>query len=177
MLRWEQQSNIVTSISESFRINKKVQTSFSKSQDTFILNNIKFDTFTKSDFTFMCLWLCLKFNYNKVQLFTALQDLSADEIMEIRENKNKVIYFTEQFKKDLTLLNKLSKDAKTTNLEIVQDMFYRDQISVLGCWWFYNQDDISESRYLTGRGLKKFIQRLNLFMDYFPSVKEYLKNI
>lgn len=183
MLVWSQQHRIVSSLSYSFLKNKMTFLKTSESileRDKIFLSPSKFETYTESDFKFLVLWICFTKNTNKINTLKILQNLSKEDLQNIKKEKYKIINYKFTLEEDLSVLNtymfKIDKYCNTSfNISLLQELFFKNKISVL-CVYKYLKGEVklNETPKTLTRIQKKFIERIDFFMSFFEKIKEDL---
>ncbi len=168
MLVWSQQYRIINSIFYSFMNNK---TTFIKTNeriqeiDKIFLSPSKFETYTTTDFKFLVIWSCFNNITNKIYLLKHLQGLSKEELNIIKTEKHKIINYKTTLEDDLAILNLYNLD-----LSILMKLFFEKKISVIGTYMYLSKTTEEPKT----RVQKKFIDRINTFMNFFEKIKEDL---
>jgi len=93
---WSQQQRIISDLSLSFRLGKITHTKISDdtvTRDKIFLNENKYKTKSKADFTFIVLWTLLTTAPNKIAVMNKLQSYTPEELMEISKRKTELILY------------------------------------------------------------------------------------
>jgi len=164
MITWSDQHKIVSNITTSFgalKINKNYSTAKDLLKDQIFLRSSKYETTPKSDFVFIVLWLVFSRNLNKIETFQTLQALPVEE-------KNYILAQKTQFITYLNVFNKDQITVKTQNKNEIYSLYIKKEISLFYFYYFFRRNPPTKRI-----PLNKF-KKINLLLDFFPVIKEYL---
>ncbi len=167
MLLWSQQQRIVNDLAISFQNLKKTHTKITHSvidKDKVFLNPKKFETQTTTNFKFMVLWTIFKRSSPKVETLKTLANYEKEEIKELMREKEKIQLYQNTFDED-----RVTMSSKMATSVSVLGMYKKGLISVLYVWWYFNKSPDNLSRLQ-----QRTVDRVNFFMEYFPSIQLYL---
>ena len=166
MLLWSQQQRIVNDLAISFQNLKNTHTKILNSvidKDKTFLNPKKYETSTKSNFKFMVLWTIFKMSTPKTETLKLIASYEKEDTKRVTEAKEKIMLYQNTFKNDQIFMS-----SKIATPKGVLGMYKKDQISVLYVFWYF-RTDVALSRIQ-----EREVKRINFFMEYFPSIREYL---
>jgi hypothetical protein len=168
MLAYSNQIRAVSSIALSFQSRKKINVSVSNDtleRDKIFLKPKKYQTFAEGNFKFISLWTIFKYQTSKIDTLKLLQDLDKEDIKEIMKEKEKILLYQSTIENDYTFMK-----SKVQTPDNVLHLFKTNQISSLYLYWYFVNNPKP-----AGRLNNRTIERISLFLEYFPKVKEYLE--
>lgn len=169
MIQFSQQHRIVNNISLSFKNNTKSHAKISEktlSRDIIFLKPSKYETYTESNFKFITLWTVFKNNTGKIDTLKLMNAYNSDDIKYLMKEKEKILLYKNTFQADSDLMK-----AKVQSPAIVLKLYNKGNISALYTYWYFQQNEP------LGRIQTKQVERVNLFMSFFPGIQEYLDTL
>ncbi len=167
MLQYSKQHKIINDISLSFSKLEKVHTKISDKiliRDKQFYNTKKYQNFTESNFKFLVLWTVFKNNTNKIDALKLLSSYTQEDLKFVQKQKEKIIVYNNTIEKDFIFMKPKNKNYKT-----VLDFYKKQDISLLYVYNYFNKNVLPLSRIET-----KKIERINFFMEFFPSIQKEL---
>jgi len=162
MIVYSKQHKIIQDISLSFQ---KLERLFVKQNEKTLQRDLifykpkKYETYTEIDFKFIVLWTVFKSNTNKIDTLKIMNQYTLDDIKAINKEKEKIVLYKNTLSNDSKILNTLNKSTD------IIELYKKNIISLLSVYMLYNNTDN------LGRINTRLVDRINYFMDYFPSIK------
>jgi len=169
MIQASQQMNTVFSVCLSFNKKEKTRARLktgSVEQDKFMYRYNKFESWTKSNYDFLVIWLVYKNYTNRYDTYKLLNNLSKETAQQVQKQLEKVITYEKVFHEDIEHIK--SKIITPNN---IFRMLQKDEIGPFSAyyylWAFYREG-------LLSRLQQRKLDQLATFVDYFPKIKNFV---
>ncbi len=171
MLQPSVQLRIVKSCGISFKRNKKTHLKLSSEELTYYVkfyNPEKFISWAKNDFLLLNLFIHLENNFTVRDVLDYLNNTSISDLRKILFKKDDILAYKNVIQDDIKVISKY-----TENIQIINNLYQHNKITFLGMYWYiFNHPEQSNTRIYS-----KKLKRIETFLEYFTSIKEYIESI
>ena len=165
MIPYSQQHQVISTIAISFMNKQQIFTRSSNQtidKDRMFYNPSKYETMVLVDFKFLVLWTVFKNHSTKIGTLQLLKGYDKKDINEIQQIKTSILTYKNTLQNDLDYCR-----SKIVTPKNILTMLQKEEISILGAYWYLSRFDLSRLQ-------KRKLEQIEIFLEFFPVVKDYI---
>ena len=170
MMVFSQMHRHITNIAFSFSHNELIHIKDNSiERDQFLFKYQRWETTPVMDFKFLLLQLAYKYQANKFDLFKLLNEITKEELQELKLEKQKIILYTKTLQEDIELLK-----TKVITPALISKLFTNKEISILGFYYYMLHFKVTKK---LSRIQERKLKQVQLFFKYLPKIENHIATI
>jgi len=138
-------------------------------RDQYLFKYKRWETMPSMDFKFLLLQLTYKYHANKFDLFKLLNEITPDELQELKLEKQKIILYTKTLQEDIEFLR-----TKVITPALVSKLFTNKEISILGFYYYMWHFKVAKK---LSRIQERKLKQVQLFFKFLPKIENHIATI